>query len=73
MLGYVAYVIVRPLVRLWLSTSSQSWRALPQPTDSPVVHAAGADPDRVLLIGSGINVGYGVVSHDLALARLPGA
>lgn len=31
------------------------------------MHAPGADSDRVLLLGSGIAVGYGVMSHDLAL------
>ncbi len=66
-MGYIAHGIANPMVRLWLATSSQSWRTLPRPTDSPVVHAAGSDSDRVLLVGSGISVGYGVVSHDLAL------
>ncbi|MCU1424784.1 MAG: diguanylate cyclase [Microbacteriaceae bacterium] len=35
--------------------------------DSPVIHTTGADPARVLLIGSGISVGFGVLSHELAL------
>ena len=68
MLGYIAHGIANPFARLWLATSSQSWRTLPRPTDAPLVHAAGSDSDRILLAGSGISVGYGVVSHDLALA-----
>ena len=67
MLGYIAHGIANPLARLWLATSSQSWRNLPTPSDPPLVHAPGADSDRVLLLGSGIAVGYGVMSHDLAL------
>lgn len=67
MLGYVAYGIANPIVHLWLATSAQSWRNLPTPIDTPIVHAPGADPDRVLLLGSGIAVGYGVMSHALAL------
>lgn len=67
MLGYIAHGIANPLARFWLATSSQSWRSLPRPTGSRVVHAAGADSDRVLLMGSGVSVGYGVVSHELGL------
>ena len=68
MFGYVRHALVNPLVRLWLATSEQSWRRLPRPVDSSTVHAPGADADRLLLMGSGIAVGYGVMSHDLALA-----
>ena len=67
MLGYIAHGIANPAARLWLATSSQSWRHLPTPSDPPLVHAPGSDSDRVLLLGSGIAVGYGVMSHDLAL------
>ena len=67
MMGYLAHAIANPVARLWLAASGQSWRHLPTPTDSPIVHAAGADSDRILLLGAGIAVGYGVVSHDLAL------
>lgn len=41
---------------------------LPQPTGAPTVHLDGSDPDRVLLAGGGTAVGYGVLSHELALA-----
>lgn len=41
---------------------------MPIPTDSPVVHAAGATPDRVLLIGSGPVVGYGVLAYELSIS-----
>lgn len=65
MLDFVAHALAVPLARLWLATSQQSWRRLPRPVDSPLVHAAGSDSDRVLLVGSGIAVGYGVMSHEL--------
>lgn len=67
MLGYIAHGIAAVLARIWLATSAQSWRNLPTPATRALVHAHGPDPDRVLLLGSGITVGYGVVSHDLAL------
>ena len=43
---------------------------VPRPTDDPRVHASGVDADRILLFGTGAAVGWGVLSHDLAL---PGA
>ena len=67
MLGYILHSIANPVARFWLATSDRSWQQLPTPSDAPLVHAPGANPDRVLLLGSGIAVGYGVVSHDLAL------
>ncbi len=67
MLGYILHGIANPVGRLWMATSSQSWRHLPTPSDAPLVHAPGSDSDRVLLVGSGVAVGYGVMSHDLAL------
>lgn len=41
-----------------------------RPRDAPWGHAPGRDPDRVLLIGTGPAVGWGVTTHELAL---PGA
>lgn len=67
MLGYIAHGVTNPFARLWLAASEQSWRQLPTPSDRPLVHAPGADPRRMLLLGSGVAVGYGVMSHDLAL------
>ncbi len=60
--------LVRPAVQAWLASSTASWRRLPTPTGKPTVSVAGPDPDRLLLVGSGIAVGYGAKSHDLALA-----
>ncbi|MBX3100295.1 MAG: hypothetical protein KF761_12030 [Salinibacterium sp.] len=38
------------------------------PRDAPEGHALGPDPQRVFLIGGGISVGWGVMTHHLALA-----
>lgn len=55
------------LIRVWLATSRHSWRRLPRPRDAPHVHAAGVTPDRMLMIGSGVAVGYGVLHWELSL------
>lgn len=67
MMESVRKVLIAPLVDRWLATSSQSWRTLPVPSGPPVAHTDGPDPDRVLLLGAGISMGYGMKSHDLAL------
>lgn len=67
--------MVRDLRGAWVlfSTSlyarkSSLFSALPTPTDSRDVVVAGADPDRILLVGSGVVVGTGVASYNLGLA-----
>jgi hypothetical protein len=58
---------LRPLMRMLLFRLTREVNALPRPQDPPNGHASGLDPDRILLFGSGPVVGYGVLSHDLAL------
>jgi hypothetical protein len=67
MLQKVLYPLLRPLMRVMLYRADLRLRRLPHPVDAPHVHAPGADPDRVLLFGSGPAVGYGVLSNELAL------
>ena len=67
MLARLLHPMLRPVMRLLRLRVEQRLRALPQPVDAPHVHAHGTDPDRVLLFGSGPAVGFGVLSHDLAL------
>jgi hypothetical protein len=57
----------RPLIRLWLASSPDSWQRVVTAADSPHVHARGTDPDRVLLAGDGVATGRGVTTHDLGL------
>jgi hypothetical protein len=65
----------RPFLRIWLASAEMSAPWLPRPenphggadgvaVDSP---APSHDADRLLLVGNGAAVGYGVLSHDLAL------
>ena len=48
----------------WLCARASS---TPRPHDVPFGAGAGVDPDRVLVVGAGPAVGWGVSSHDLAL------
>ena len=59
--------ILRPFMRLMLINLTRTVNQLPTPIDQPHAHASGPDPDRVLLYGSGPAVGYGVLSHALAM------
>ena len=61
---------LRPLMRVWTASAECQDRHLPRPSDAPQAHAPGIDSDRVLILGSGPAVGWGVLSHQLAL---PGA
>ena len=60
--------LVTAMVNRWLRRSRLSWRGLPVPAGPPAAHWEGPDPDRILLFGSGIAVGYGATTHHLALA-----
>ena len=68
MLQTVHDLIVRPAVQRWHSTSDMSWRSLSSPAGTAQIEIAGPDPDRVLLVGGGMTVGWGMTSHDQALA-----
>lgn len=59
-----------PVMRGYGATLARRLQGIPCPVDAPEAHSAGIDSDRILLLGSGLAVGWGVVSHDLAL---PGA
>ncbi len=52
--------------RLWAMRTWAAINAVETPTDPPRVHASGPDPDRILLFGSDIFVGRGVLSHEVA-------
>src|SRR4051812_22077779 len=61
-------IVIGPLIRLWLFAMMTGIRRAPRPEGTPVVHATGADPDRILLVGNGPALGFGVVDWDLSLA-----
>lgn len=54
-------------MRILTASLTRTVGRLPTPMDAPHAHASGADPDRILLYGSGPACGYGVLSNDLAL------
>lgn len=64
----LAHLLSTLSARVWSFLSGRAWRTLPRPNPVGQVHAPGVDPDRILVIGSGVSVGYGVLSHELALA-----
>jgi GAF domain-containing protein len=61
------HLLARPLIDAWLTGSPHSWRRRVVATDSPLVHAAGTNADRVLLAGNAMATGRGVLTHDLGL------
>ena len=63
----IADLALRPLMRGWGRRALRNISFAPRPIDDPRAHASGTDTDRILLFGSGAAVGWGVLSHDLAL------
>lgn len=56
-----------PVMRVWAAAAGAGLGNVPRPTDAPHAHSPGTDSDRILIFGSGPAVGWGVLSHDLAL------
>ncbi len=54
-------------MRVWAASAERQDRHLPRPSDAPQAHAPGIDSDRVLILGCGPAVGWGVLSHQIAL------
>src|SRR5690554_1637241 len=63
--------LLGPIFRLWspffLLQAGLAASSLPKPTDAPKVHVPGPDPDRILVVGGGIAIGFGVLSHELGI------
>jgi lysophospholipase L1-like esterase len=59
--------LIALLMRAWLVTRQFDSQSIPQPTDAPRARAEGFGCDRVLILGSGPAVGWGVTSHEIAL------
>jgi GAF domain-containing protein len=68
MFDRIVRVLARPAIRFWLTSSTLSRDAVPRPAETAAVHTPGSRPAHLLLIGGGIAVGFGVSSHELALA-----
>lgn len=61
-------VLLRPVILVWAAVLTRGVSRVPRPLDEGPVHAPGHDSDRVLLLGSGPAVSWGVLKHDLGLA-----
>jgi lysophospholipase L1-like esterase len=59
--------LLAPVMKVWLVSYILRNNNVPRPRDAPQTHAPGANSDRILLFGSGAAVGWGTVSHDIAL------
>ena len=66
---FVRWLMV-PAMRVWVPAVERRFVRIPVPTDAPQAHSLGLDSDRILIVGGGPAVGWGVLSHAVAL---PGA
>ena len=66
----VLRLMLVPVMRAWTASLDRKFRGIPLPADAPQAHSPGIDSDRILIVGGGAAVGWGVLSHTLAL---PGA
>jgi hypothetical protein len=64
---YSGWVLV-PLMRVWNAVVDRGLADLPRPMDEPRVRTSGTLPDRILLFDRGPAMGWGVLSHELALS-----
>ena len=62
------HMVARPGVKFWLSSTALTRALIPRPAGSDAVHTPGTNPARILLVGGGASVGFGVLSHELSLA-----
>ena len=67
MIRRIAHFVARHALEAMVDASVESHGRLPIPTDAPVVHTVGPDPDRMLIIGGGTVASIGVASHELGL------
>jgi lysophospholipase L1-like esterase len=66
-MGSVPRWVSAPVLRAWIASKSGEVDRLPSPRDAPESHSIGVDSDRVLIFGGGPAVGWGVLSHGIAL------
>jgi lysophospholipase L1-like esterase len=69
-MGNVPRWVSAPVLRAWVASKTSEVNRLPRPRDAPESHSIGFNSDRVLIFGGGPAVGWGVLSHEIAL---PGA
>jgi hypothetical protein len=59
--------VLVPVMRGWVRQLERKFADIPVPRDAPQVHSPGLNSARVLILGGGPAVGWGVLSHTLAL------
>ena len=59
--------LLAPLAARWSRRVREELDVVPHPFDSSRQFIAGPDPDRVLVLGNGPAIGFGVLTQDLAL------
>lgn len=59
--------ILRPVLRSTFALTLLRLERVPKPLDEPMGWSEGPQPARILLIGDGPALGYGVATHQLAL------
>jgi hypothetical protein len=59
--------LLAPLAARWGSRVREELDVVPHPFDSRRQTIAGPDPDRVLVLGNGPAIGFGVLTQELAL------
>jgi hypothetical protein len=64
----LAHHLLGPISYAWVVSRVRRDGELAFPTDPPISHGSGPDPDRVLILGGLIVRGLGVASYDLALS-----
>jgi hypothetical protein len=64
----LAHHLLGPLSYAWVLSRVRRDGELAFPSDPPISHGSGPDPDRVLVLGGLIVRGLGVASYDLALS-----
>jgi len=67
-MGSFLETLVSPISAIFRYAAESMFRRLPHPSGPPMAHAPGPDADRLLLVGSTLVMGYGVLSHDLGFA-----
>ena len=60
-------VVAAPLTRCLLALQQTTDLPAPRPYDEPQAYVEGPDLNRVLIFGSGPAVGWGVLTHEIAL------
>jgi hypothetical protein len=62
--------LLAPVMRGWVASLERTFTGIPRPRDAPQAHSPGRDSVRILILGGGAGIGWGVLSHALGL---PGA